>query len=92
MTTPVIHHRRRQTVNRKSATCAAIFAHFRQEKLPYTSKRPGGWFTNRPVRECNLAKIPEEFLRKRSLLRGFHQFLGVAVDHDLLFGGDDAHS
>ena len=34
--------RRRQTGNRKSATCAAIFVLFRQEKLPSASERPGG--------------------------------------------------
>ncbi len=36
--------RYRQTVNRKSATCAAIFVRFRKESLPYASERPGGAF------------------------------------------------
>ena len=48
--------RRRQTVNRKSATCAAIFALFRQEKLPYTNERPGGPLVARPVSECKSSK------------------------------------
>ena len=40
------------TSDRKSATCAAIFALFRQEKLPYTNERPVERLVVRPVREC----------------------------------------
>ena len=40
------------TLDRKSATCAAIFVLFRQEKLPYTNERPGERLAVRPVSEC----------------------------------------
>ena len=40
------------TSDRKSATCAAIFARFRQKSLPYTNERPGERLAVRPVSEC----------------------------------------
>ena len=58
----VIHYR--QTVNRKLATCAAIFVRCLTESLPYTSERPRGAFAPTSERvqticqnECILTRV-----------------------------------
>ena len=62
--------RRRQTGNRKSATCAAIFVRFPLESLPYTSERPGGSCSPTSERVQILDEMPKHFIETVRLLAG----------------------